>query len=65
MRSTSNPMTRQSDDGRTRTGRICPCVSLSIGRDEKRYSKSGGTPPVWANNLLTIFQLPLMRDSER
>jgi len=41
------------------------CASFSVGRDEKRYPRSGGTPPVWANNLLTICQLPAMRDSER
>lgn len=29
------------------------------------YSNSGGSPAVWANNLFTIFQRPLMRDSDR
>ncbi len=57
-----NPSIRRGEDsdlGASATG-----VSR-LDATEKRYPRSGGTPPVWANNLLTIFQVPLMRDSER
>ena len=52
--------------GRTRMeAHLASALSISAGREKNRYPRSGGMPPVWANNLLTIFQLPPMRDSER